>query len=233
MEKSMKIISFCLFGQKEMYLRGAIKNAELAAQIYPGWIPRYYCGPSVPHVILNELNNLGAQVVICQNNDWTLMLTRYLPISEPDVEVTLVRDCDSRLSYREKEAVDEWLASDKLVCSLFDHPFHSGVKMMGGLSGFKRNAISNFSELLARQAIENRYQCDQDFLSETIYPLIKDSYMVFDGLNRDEFTKTVPFPSRRPVDGSFVGEVFDENNLPNWRHRHILALAESKIFKLQ
>lgn len=229
----MNIISFCLFGRKEMYLRGAIKNAELASQIYPGWIPRFYCGPSVPEPIIEQLTNLGSQIVKTQADNWTLMLERYLPISEPDVDVTLIRDCDSRLNLREKECIDEWLISDKLVCSLFDHNFHSGVKMMGGLAGFKRGAVNNFRELLAKQPIESRYQCDQDFLSETIYPLVKDTYMVFDGLNRNEFTKTVPFPSRRPIDGSFVGEVFDENDICNWNHRKILALAESQIYKIQ
>lgn len=229
----MKLISFCLFGNGPKYLIGAAKNAELTSQIYPGWIPRFYCGPSVPDSVVDQLTKLGSQIVRTQADNWTLMLERYLPISEPDVDVTLIRDCDSRLNLREKECIDEWLISDKLVCSLFDHNFHSGVKMMGGLAGFKRGAVNNFRELLAKQSIESRYQCDQDFLSETIYPLIKDTYIVFDGLNRNEFIKTVPFPSRRPVDGSFVGEVFDEQERPNWSHRKVLALAESQIYKIQ
>lgn len=216
-----------------MYLTGAIKNAELAPKIYPGWIPRFYCGPSVPESIIEQLTNLGSQIVKCSNDDWTLMLTRYLPISEPDVEVTLVRDCDSRLNLREKECIDAWLNSDKLVTTCFDHPWHSGVKFMGGLSGFKRGAIPNFKELLEQYNAGNHYQTDQEMLSSVIYPLIKDSYMVFDGLNRNEFTKTMPFPSRRPVDGSFVGEVFDDNDFPNWTHRKILALTESQIYKIQ
>jgi len=33
-----KIISFSLWGDKPMYTIGAIKNAKLAEEIYPGWI---------------------------------------------------------------------------------------------------------------------------------------------------------------------------------------------------
>ena len=226
----MKILSFCLFGIGPKYLIGAVKNAELAPKIYPGWIPRFYCGPSVPEPIIEQLASLGGQIVKTQADNWTLMLTRYLPISEPDVEVTLIRDCDSRLNLREKECVDFWLNSDKLVTTCFDHPWHSGVKFMGGLSGFKRGAISNFKQLLENYNAGNHYQADQEMLSSVIYPLVKDSYMVFDSLNRNEFTKTIPFPSRHSPDGSFVGEVFDELERPNWSHRKILALTESQIF---
>lgn len=227
----MKLISFCLFGDGSKYLIGAVKNAELASQIYPGWTPRFYCGSSVPESIIEQLTNLGSQIIRTQADNWTLMLERYYPISEPDVEVTLIRDCDSRLNLREKECVDLWLNSDKLATTCFDHPWHSGVKFMGGLSGFKRGAIQNFKQLLENYNAGNHYQTDQEMLSSVIYPLIKDIYMVFDGLNRNEFTKTVPFPSRRPVDGSFVGEVFDELDRPNWSHRKVLALAESQIYK--
>ena len=38
----MKLITFSLWGQDPKYLVGAIRNAELASEIYPDWICRFY-----------------------------------------------------------------------------------------------------------------------------------------------------------------------------------------------
>ena len=37
-----KIISFSLWGDKPQYVVGAIKNAELAKEIFPEWKCRFY-----------------------------------------------------------------------------------------------------------------------------------------------------------------------------------------------
>lgn len=228
---SMKIISFCLFGKKEMYLRGAIKNAELASQIYPGWQTIFYCGDQVPQQIIDKLTRFGAHTVKVSINDHRLMSYRFLPISQPETEVLLTRDCDSRLNLREKECVDEFLQSDKIAYTCLDHCYHGGVPILGGNSGFKKEAFTIAEKDI--ESINAEYNSDQLWLQNHVWPLINDKTLVFDCLGRNEFTKTVPFPSRRPIDGSFVGEVFDENDIPNYSHRKILALTESKIFKLQ
>ena len=51
----MKIISFCLWGDNPKYTEGAIKNAQLASEIYPGWKCRFYVGQSVPSIVLMRL----------------------------------------------------------------------------------------------------------------------------------------------------------------------------------
>jgi hypothetical protein len=48
----MKVLSFSLWGAKAPYTVGAIRNAELALAVYPGWVCRFYCGTSVPAVRL-------------------------------------------------------------------------------------------------------------------------------------------------------------------------------------
>jgi hypothetical protein len=50
-----KLISFCLWGDNPVYNIGAIKNAELAKEIYPDWVCRYYIGKSTP---INTIENL-------------------------------------------------------------------------------------------------------------------------------------------------------------------------------
>ena len=51
----MNVISFSLWGDNPKYTIGAIKNAMLAKDIYPGWICRFYLGRSVPEKIKKGL----------------------------------------------------------------------------------------------------------------------------------------------------------------------------------
>ena len=53
-----KIIAFSLWGEKPVYNVGAIRNAELAKEIYPDWICRYYLGKSVPFQTIQEFTKL-------------------------------------------------------------------------------------------------------------------------------------------------------------------------------
>ena len=54
----MKLITFSLSGYDLKYLRGAIKNAELAKKIYPGWLCRFYVGVNTPFGIIHQLKKL-------------------------------------------------------------------------------------------------------------------------------------------------------------------------------
>jgi protein O-GlcNAc transferase len=108
-----KIISFCLWGSDPKYIIGAIENAILASKIYPGWICRFYIGQSTLESASEFVARLEAFtnveiVKMKEEGDWSGMLWRFFPISENDVDIMISRDTDSRLSFREKSAVDEW-----------------------------------------------------------------------------------------------------------------------------
>ncbi len=106
-----KIISFSLWGDNPKYTIGAIENAKLAKTIYPDWVCRFYVGTSTPDEIWDELYDMDNTEMINMDidGDWSGMFWRFYPASENDVDVFIVRDTDSRLSNREKEAVNEWL----------------------------------------------------------------------------------------------------------------------------
>ena len=122
-----KVISFCLWGDNPRYTIGAIKNADLANDIYPDWICRYYVGKSVSIEIIEELYTKKNTEIFIMNEqgNWSGMFWRFLPASDTDVEVMVSRDTDSRLSEREKAAVEEWLESDKGFHIMRDHPAHA------------------------------------------------------------------------------------------------------------
>lgn len=206
-----KVISFSLWGDNEKYTIGAIKNSELSKEIYPDWVCRFYVGKSTPKHIVDKLRLFDNTEIIEMESDgdWTGMFWRFYPASESDVDVLIVRDCDSRLSNREKEAVYEWLNSDKGFHIMRDHPYHK-TEILGGMWGSKKGVISNMKNLINDYIKGNYWQVDQNFLRECIYPIVKNNCIVHDEYNffNDQCRS---FPTKR-LNKEFVGDVFDEHN---------------------
>jgi hypothetical protein len=127
------------------------------------------------------------------------------------------RDTDSRLSLREKAAVDEWLSSDKGFHIMRDHPWHK-YPVLGGMWGIKGGVLPRMKQLIDQFAQEDRYGTDYEFFSQGVMPLVNGNIMI-----HDEFFDKKPFPT--PRQGyEFVGEVFDENE--NSVVNHTQALKE-------
>lgn len=204
-----KIISFSLWGDNPKYIIGAIKNAELAITIYPDWICRFYCSDSVPIEIINVLKEFKNSEVIILNDkgDWTSMFWRFLACIDSDVMIS--RDTDSRLSVREKLAVDEWLNSDKNFHIMRDHPHHK-IEILGGMWGCRNGILKNIDDLINNYKKGDYWQIDQEFLKDVVYNNIKNDVFV-----HDEFFKynenAKNFPTKR-INYEFVGDVFDEND---------------------
>ena len=195
---SKKIISFCLFGQQDKYCIGAIRNAELTPRIYPCWVMRVYIAKSVPVDICQRLADFPhVELVHCEEDNWTSMLTRFYPASEDDVDVFISRDCDSRLNEREAAAVA-------------DHPHHS-VPILGGMWGAKQYAIPDMKELIHKWNKEDRWQTDQEFLRDVIWPRYHHKVMTHDDWNRFELAdESRFFPTERDGD-NFVGAIIGPN----------------------
>jgi hypothetical protein len=203
-----KIISFSLWGDNPTYTQGAIRNAELAKEIYPDWVCRYYIGRSTPQQTIDTLSSFDNTEVIVMDvdGDWTGMFWRFYPAGEQDVDVVIIRDCDSRLNNREKEAVNEWLNSDKGFHIMRDHPYHK-TEILGGMWGSKKGVTPNIKKQIETYIKGDFWQVDQNFLRDIIYPIVKNNSLV-----HDEFFDKKPFPSIRK-NKEFVGDVFDENDV--------------------
>jgi hypothetical protein len=205
-----KVISFCLWGNKPKYCIGAIKNALLAKDIYPDWICRYYCSNCVPDNIINELRKFDNVELFLLNKigNWKFNSYRFLAISDFGADVVIFRDTDSRLSVREKLAVDEWINSDKNLHIMKDHPSHAIYPIFAGMFGLKGKLILNIEDLLNEFEKETKehYNYDQLFLANYIYREFKNSITIHDEI----FSKN-NFPSKRN-NWEFVGQVFDEQD---------------------
>ena len=206
----MKLITFSLWGDDPKYCVGAIRNAELTRKIYPGWLPRFYIGQSVPEEIVKELRQYTDQIVLMDEpGDWAGMFWRFYPASEDDVDVFISRDCDSRLTEREATAVQEWLDSPRLIHVIRDHPHHS-APMMGGLWGAKRDGLSALKNQIKEYVRGDFWQVDQNFLREIVWPANYHKVLAHDDWNRFPMTKIMKFSQPREGD-EFVGAIIGAN----------------------
>jgi len=205
-----KVISFCLWGDNPTYTIGAIKQSALAKKHFPGWICRFYVADCVSEDIINTIKSQdNTEIVKMGHGDWTAMFWRFYPASDPDVEVMISRDTDSRLNSREAAAVNEWLKSEKDFHIMRDHPHHD-TEILGGMWGVKNPLLQNMEQLIDDYVKGDFWQVDQNFLREIIYPKVKNTSLSHDPY----FTKygdTLPFPTERQ-NKEFVGDVFDEND---------------------
>jgi hypothetical protein len=214
LNKFRRIISFSLWGDNPKYTIGAIRNAELAKLYYPGWICRFYIGKSTPEEIIQKLESFDNTEVLRMNLDGDLSGTfwRFYSIFDTEYSIMICRDTDSRLSTREKYAVDEWASSEFGFHIMRDHPCHGNL-IMAGMWGIKHDVIPNFKDLIISfdRRSENIRGTDQIFLWEKVYPVIKNNCMVHDEIfNINEVRRNFPSPR---IDYEFVGDVFDSNDV--------------------
>ena len=204
-----KVISFCIWGNDPKYNVGAIRNAEIAKELYPDFECWFYIHEqSVLRETIEKLSSFDNTKVILKEGDLNHckpMMWRYLPIDEPDVEVMLSRDTDSRINLREKHAVDEWLSSNTLFHIMRDHPHH-GNPVMGGMFGTKKiPQIPSWAELMNRVVQHSHYQYDQSFLADSIYPVIVNNSVIHASFHRRE-GHAKNFPTSFDSEYRFVGE---------------------------
>jgi hypothetical protein len=209
----MRYISYSLWGDNELYNIGIVKNAEQVPEIYPGWQIIVYHDNSVPTETLNILENLNVKLVNVDGHTHG-MFWRFFASDLVDCEYAIFRDGDSRLSTREKMAVDEWIESGKTIHVMRDHPAHqipygnNGLGILGGMWGIKGNTIPMKDSI--EKFSKNKtmgYGIDQTFL-KTIYNVFEN-----DRCTHDDFFERKPFPIKRE-NGRFIGERMNVNDEP-------------------
>jgi hypothetical protein len=237
------IISYSLWGDKPIYWKGALSNIELAKKYFPGFICRFYIDSQCDPILIQTLKGDNVEIVLVgKDKEYQGMYWRFEASQEEDVDVFLSRDCDSRLSERESSAVNEWILSNKDFHIMRDHPYHT-VPILGGMWGSK-NGLTGKINLLKliedwrlkrhqdivkvsghRQHSINAYGDDQEFLRESVYPLVKDNAMEHSEFNLKFEGNIRQFPTIRS-NYEFVGDVFDENEQ---RHPEYWKIIKIKI----
>ena len=218
----MKVISCSLWGDNPTYTVGAIRNAELAASLFPDWKCIFYCFDSVPVEVVSKLQSMSNCIVrtVTGHGDRRSAVQRFFPADEEGVEYLICRDTDSRLSPREVLAVNDWIAKGTDVHIMRDHPYH-GVPLLAGMWGVRGGRLRGIKtyceEFVSKMDGSYKFQ-DQDFLTSWVWSKIQSGQL--SATFHDPFFVKHPFPAeakRGEHNGGvwFVGQVFDENDKYN------------------
>lgn len=193
--------SFCLYGpENPRYYSGMLENVYLVGKYFPSWKVYIYYAPDVTESMVNHLGACSNVVlkptgITGQKN----MIHRFFAIDEPEVDLMLVRDADSRVHWKDRWAIREFVSSTFIAHTIRDNVEHSAL-MMGGLWGLRKAA-----GICVRQEYENyvedmskgfRNAHDQNFLADVIYPKVKP-YLLIHYSKAPVFigeTNTVLFP---------------------------------------
>ena len=184
---SKKVISFSLYGKNPEYTLGAVDNVRHARWVFPGWICRLYVADDVPQGIVSRLRDYGAEIINMGGNfNYEASLWRFLVAIDPEVDISIVRDTDSRFSKYELKMVNEWLASGKKFHVMY--PFGTSYPMMAGMWGVRGTVpeLKEPLEKLLQSPDLSEKEDDQTFLHRSLYPLTKGDVYVHGGKHGDE-----------------------------------------------
>lgn len=208
-EVDKKIISFSLYGDKNIYNLGALKNVEFAKKYYPGWVCRFYCNeePSV----LEDLSLLDCEFLILDSKI-PPMFWRFLTADDPNVSYFCSRDCDSLVNVRESNAVKDWIKKGLMMHLMHDCNGGHGFPVMGGMWGLKNQPNLNIAKMINDFCLGHNYQFrysqDQTFLAKKILPIYMDSCIDHHSSPaKSKNSYSVPFPNHPKMEEcSFVGQ---------------------------
>lgn len=216
----MKVVSFCIYGSNEKYCRGLLENIEIITDKLPDFHIFIYVGDNVPKEWIDKYNKSDKVKLIYTNRiGHDNMINRFLAIDEPNVDLMIVRDADSRIHDRDLWCIYHFIHSGFAAHTIRDHQFHV-TQIMGGLWGLKKNVLNGktISELYSlynsKNVVVNQVQHDQYFLRDMLYNLIKPNLIIY-GLysdlcfGRDENFLIIPFPVKN---NDFCGQVIDYRN---------------------
>lgn len=220
----MNAVAFSLYGLGLNYLAGAVHNARLMPDTYPGWKMVVYHDPDIPGGTIGPLKDLGVDL---RSTPGCSMFHRFLINDDPKVERYLVRDADSRVNAREAKAVAEWIGGWQCISRhksenpnaiaqwidsgrsfhiIRDHPHHP-QPMMGGLWGGTTGKISMASLLAGTNINDRAYGADMRFLAQKVWPVIKADALQHDLCTWRQYVGAKPFPAQFG-DMRFCGERF-------------------------
>lgn len=188
-----KAISYALFGYGkppqersfpfETYLRGLTINIMLNRLLFPDWEVVVHTDTPTFNQFGPLLRKMGCVVYEMPEEDLCkAMLWRLRPIffennGKAKYTHVICRDTDSPPTYREAQAVQDWIAADTTVHAITDSVGH-GIPLLGGMVGFRPEYFTtriakSWDELIGMAKLDyKRKGSDQDFMNRVIYPLI-------------------------------------------------------------
>ena len=205
-KRVQRVVSFSVYGgESTRYTDGALANAHLMPEIYPGWTMRVYYDNTVPLFVIGMLGMYEYVELINMTGSRikNKILWRTLVASDPLVDRYIIRNADSRLSQRERNAVEEWIISGTKFHVIRDHPLHLIYPMNGGLWGGTQETIPKLRHLL-----EDKYYDELTFLRNKIWPIARKDVLQHDSISCNErWGNTKLLLSSDTID-QFIGDIW-------------------------
>lgn len=177
------VFSFCLYGQhNDLYYKGLLENIYLAGTFFPDWKVYVYLGNDVTQS-MRQILTICTNVRIRETGEIgsVNMIHRFFAIDEPDVDIMLVRDADSRIHWKDRWAIRQFIQQSQYVGHVIRDNKSHNVRMMGGLWGLRKTANihihSEYHEFVNNPR-DHGAGYDQSFLAERIYPRILGKVLV-------------------------------------------------------
>ena len=210
-----KLISFCIWGNSDLYNLGLLENAIQMPKIFPGWIMHVSYTPTANQKIMNEIAKFPwvEMEIYREPNHSKNTMHRFLAGMKPNNNVVIFRDADSRLLKRDYLAVMDWINNtDKKVHLMRDHPANK-FRIMAGLWGVrdgiiaKPEIVQKFYDYYKNPEFK-KWTIDQVYLQKYIYPLIEHTTCIHASFNNFE-PWAKPFPKGCPPRKyGFCGQTF-------------------------
>lgn len=227
----MKVVSFCLYGNKATYIIGMKENLLLSKKFFSDWKVRIYYNDTVPEKYIDEYKDLGGECILCSNvgknkKNWEGMFWRWYPLDDEKVEYWISRDADSRLSKREADLVNEWIDSGKTLHSIRDHRCHWHC-IMGGMFGinnksfhkkYKFDKIENIINCVYKRTGERPYNVDQEYLNKHLWNLLKNDYIAHVSPGG---RISSPEDIKIPGVSDFIGKQYRIDDFPENKLKHL------------
>ena len=120
-DENRKVIAYSFYGNNpERYSSGLIANVNALEKEFPGWHMYIYHDDTPPMHVLEKAKSMSKFVHVIDVAKQASMAGvsnrmswRFLPLEDSTVERFIARDCDSRLTARDKATVNAWVASGK------------------------------------------------------------------------------------------------------------------------
>lgn len=180
----MYAFSFSLYGpETPMYYTGLLENIQLVHTHFPGWGVIVYVGADVPESFVERLQ--GDPIVRIRRTEITghkNSVYRFFAVDEPDVDIAFFRDADSRIHWKDRWAIQDFLRSGLDAHIIRDHVEHN-TRILAGLWALRKGVLPRpLREMYAAWTPAffssgnpdnpHGFGIDQNFLSLVIYPQV-------------------------------------------------------------
>lgn len=198
--------------------------------VYPDWSLVVFIDETVPEIFVKKLLEGGCDIVkVDPATEQNGMMWRFNLVALGRFERVIFRDADSRLTVREKLAVDAWMKSAKPLHIMRDHPFHR-YPILGGMFGLIIDSEPGRS-LASIKSSSVEYGSDINSLSNCLGNYLSPEF----ALIHDDFFKSFGGELPFPEGGSFFGYVGEVAVQPTFRKLslraiRLIVLAFTRVF---